>query len=313
MTTTPIKPIIKGLITFLPGVRRFTNRGSGGTGSARYCYSTWLRHCIMLHRAGAKNIRVLAELGPGDSLGTGIAARLSGIERYIGLEVKRYFNTETNLAMLDALVELFRRREPIPGPDEFPGIRPDLESYDFPDDLIPRDNISPERIKQIRSDLARLDDPDSSIVYAAPWDHADVMQEGAADVAISQAVMEHVGDIRATYQALNKWLRPGGYMSHTIDFRCHKTANHWNGHWGCADLTWRMIVGSRSFLINREPHSAHIAALKDYGLEILQDDRTTNPPGLQRNDLAVRFRGLTDQDLETSTCYIVAQKPKQAL
>ena len=52
----------------------------------------------------------VAELGPGDSLGTGIAALLSGVEKYYALDVKPYFNNAINLEMFDRLLELFQRR-----------------------------------------------------------------------------------------------------------------------------------------------------------------------------------------------------------
>lgn len=47
--------------------------------SARYCYSVWLRHLEKLFEAGATDIpRVVGELGPGRSIGVGIAALLGG-------------------------------------------------------------------------------------------------------------------------------------------------------------------------------------------------------------------------------------------
>ena len=117
-----VRPILRGLATYLPVVKRFTNRGSGGTDSARYCYTVWLRHLVSLHAAGlGAHWPVVAELGPGDSLGTGIAALLSGAEKYYALDVKPYFGNQTNLEMLERLLELFHRREPIPDHVEFPG------------------------------------------------------------------------------------------------------------------------------------------------------------------------------------------------
>jgi len=39
----PIKSLIRGVITFLPGLHDWRSKGTGGTNSARYCYSVWLR------------------------------------------------------------------------------------------------------------------------------------------------------------------------------------------------------------------------------------------------------------------------------
>ena len=314
-----LKPILRGLATYVPLARRFTNRGSGGTDSARYCYSVWLRHLVSLQAAGlGSKWPVVAELGPGDSLGTGIAALLSGAEQYYAFDVKPYFHNQTNLEMFDCLLELFRRREPIPGDREFPGVCPRLADYSFPESIISADRLNgalaADRVAAIRNDLAGLTNrrPGRYVSYFAPWDASAVVQPESVDLAFSQAVMEHVVDIDGTYRALAKWLKPGGCMSHTIDFRSHQTAREWNGHWSYSDLVWKIIVGRRAFLINREPHSSHLRALSNNRFVIRFDQRRQEGYGLDRRQLARRFRDLQDEDVLTSGTFIVAQKEKHA-
>ena len=85
------KALLSGLATWLPGYP--VMRRTGGTDSARYCYSVWLRHLVLLHASGRMRHRVprvVAELGPGDSIGIGIAALLSGAEKYYAFDVVRY-------------------------------------------------------------------------------------------------------------------------------------------------------------------------------------------------------------------------------
>jgi len=310
-----IKPILRGLATYVPGVKRFTNRGSGGTDSVRYCYSVWLRHLVLLDSVGqASNLRVVAELGPGDSLGTGIAALLSGAQQYYALDVKPYFDNRTNLVMLDELVELFRRRERIPDAGEFPGVRPKLPSYEFPHTILGEDrlckSLMADRVSEIRDELASLANHrhGKRVSYFAPWNNCASVQRDSVDLAFSQAVMEHVVDIHGTYSALGQWIRPGGCMSHTIDFRSHHTASEWNGHWGYSDLTWKLILGSRKFLINREPHSSHLRSIQQSGFEILLDQPCHEPKGLTRRQVAARFQTLSDQDLATSGTCVIARK-----
>jgi len=68
-----------------------------GTDSARYCYSVWLRHLVTLDQYGFRVKRALiGELGPGDSIGTSLAALLSGATQYIGLDVVP-FSVETDV------------------------------------------------------------------------------------------------------------------------------------------------------------------------------------------------------------------------
>src|ERR1700733_11905341 len=102
------KAFLAGLSTYLPGYDFL--HPTGGTGSARYCYSVWMRHLILglAHRQTPRLPAIAAELGPGDSIGIGLAALLSGVERYYALDLVRYTDLRKNLGIFDELVALFR-------------------------------------------------------------------------------------------------------------------------------------------------------------------------------------------------------------
>src|SRR5450631_1044571 len=127
-----IGALARGLATYIPGIatlhRHITH--TGGTDSARYCYSVWLRHLIKRYQSGLfiRPPSRVAEFGPGDSIGIGLAALLCGADRYYGLDALPLANLRRNLSVLDELVELFRARLPIPGDVEFPNVRPKLRS-----------------------------------------------------------------------------------------------------------------------------------------------------------------------------------------
>ncbi len=71
--------LLTGMLTYLPLVARLSERTTGGSDSAAYCYRIWLRHLVLADRAGLPtHPKVAAEIGPGDSLGTGIMALLTG-------------------------------------------------------------------------------------------------------------------------------------------------------------------------------------------------------------------------------------------
>src|SRR5262249_48006693 len=109
------------MATFVPGLGHMTGRMTGGTVSARYCYSVWLRHLSMLHRSALPtSFGTLVELGPGDSIGIGLAALLSGAEHYVALDVTRYAAAALNLQIFEELVGLFREQAPIPDETEYP-------------------------------------------------------------------------------------------------------------------------------------------------------------------------------------------------
>ena len=47
-----LKPILRGLLTYIPAADRRFAKATRGTNSARYCYSVWLRHLVMAHENG---------------------------------------------------------------------------------------------------------------------------------------------------------------------------------------------------------------------------------------------------------------------
>ncbi len=310
------RALIIGLATYIPGIRRLCARKTGGTVSARYCYSVWLRHLFMLHRRAQRTgFGTMVELGPDDSLGTGIAAALSGVERYIALDAVPYISNKRNLRLLDELIALFRERAPVPDDREFPLIRPLLPSYTFPHHILTsaclEAALAPARLTAIRSAVANpAPNPRqfSHVSYVAPW-HPDAIEDGTVDLILSQTVLEFPPDLPALYAAMCRWLKPGGVMGHEIDFKSIGATVQWNGHWACSDFLWRLVAGRRRHRINREPHSTHIAILRKAGCRIVCDQRTVQPSGITRAQLAPRFRDLTDEDLTTSSALIHAVAP----
>jgi SAM-dependent methyltransferase len=308
------KRLVTGLLTFVPGLGRLAARRTGGTTSARYCYAVWLRHLVKAHESRlSTEPDALAELGPGDSLGTGIAALLTGAREYYAFDVVRYAPNEANIPILEELAALFRARARIPRPDEFPELIPDLDTYEFPSHILTEDRLEkslrPERVAAMRAQLAGEGRGDEIVLeYVPGWHDSDAVPEGTLDLVFSQAVLEHIDDLESAYRAMSRWLRRGGVLSHAIDFRSHGTAQGWNGHWALGDVSWKLVRGKRPFLLNREPLSTHLALLGRFGLEVAVDVRTTSRPEIQREGLAPRFRGLSDEDFRTSAAFIQAVK-----
>jgi len=315
-----VKPSIflKGLATYIPGAGKYLCSGSGGTVSSRYCYSVWMRHLIKAYEAGFDiRLRKIAELGPGDTLGIGLCAVLCGVKEYYAFDTKVHANSERNRRILDELVVMLNRRETIPDETEFPNISPSLGEHSFPyhilTDEILRNSLHPERLGAIHK---ALDGNGSSnmvhIAYVAPWQDVSLYESGGAglDMVFSQAVMEHVERVDDTYAALYEWLRPGAFISHTIDYKSHGYAHDWNGHWAISEILWKIVKGNRPYIINRLPHSAHIEAMKNAGFQIVCEVKR-NGALLPRQKLSDKFRILSDDDLRTSGAFIQAMKPLQ--
>jgi len=308
--------IAKGIATWIPGLYRTRWRPSDGTAQARYCYTVWLRHLVLARRHGLAGVpESVAELGPGGSLGTGLAALLCGARVYRGLDVTAYADQERNLAVLEELIALVRRREPIPGPAEFPGVYPVLDSYGFPGDILTESALKAalgqDRLGAIRAAVTRLGQPQAGgivVDYAAPWRSQAVVRRDSVDMIFSQAVLEYVDDMDLTYEGMRLWLRPGGLASHQISFDCHGLAPQWDGHWSYSSLAWRLARGRRPAFINRLPYSAHRRCLREHGFEVIAEMPLRQAPTLSRSRLASEFRDMSEDDRSTSGVFVLAVK-----
>lgn len=311
-----VKNVAKGILTIIPGGRMLIPKQvTGGTNSAHYCYEVWMKHLTMLWANGMTTIpQTLAELGPGDSIGIGLAAMLSGIDNYYALDVVKYSNVESNLRIFDDLVDLFRQRAAGPK-NGWPDYKKYLDSNRFPSHILTEDilakSLSDERIASIRNAILGVDSnaPYISIKYMVPWTDKSVIDENTVDVIISHSVLEHVVDLNATYHALSSWLKPHGLMSHQIDFTSHGLSDKWNGYRGYSELLWKIIAGKHTYLINRQPYSVHIKIIKSCNFEIICELKNyRKDPGIERRQLASRWKFISDDDLSCSGAFIQAKK-----
>src|ERR1700760_4110721 len=107
-----LRPLAKGLASFVvPQLR--TSHGDDnpmGTATAESCYSIFMRHlCLIQGEGGVRGVpRVVAELGPGSSLGVGLAALIAGADKYCALDLIDHSDVAANLAVFDELAEMFR-------------------------------------------------------------------------------------------------------------------------------------------------------------------------------------------------------------
>lgn len=195
--------------------------------------SVWLRHLVKAKENDLIDSPppTVLELGPGSSLGAGLAALLSGTTRLYSFDAVHAAKMSIVLKVFDELVGLFRDRESIPDNNEFPEIFPPVETCDFPRDILSDDvleeSLSPRRVALIWDSISS--NHGSFLVHKTSWSNYDIPEQ-SVDMTFSQAVLEHVDDLPILYQAMNYWLKPGGCVSHTIDFRSHGIGKEWNSH-----------------------------------------------------------------------------------
>ena len=272
-----------------------------------------MRHRVLLEaHGGLKMPKVVAEIGPGDSIGVGLAALIAGAERYYGFDVMAYSIPALEQQIFEELVELFAKEEPIPGEEEFPSIKPRLDSYAFPSHIFSKaylkEVLLPERIERLREALkGRNKDSTDIISYKVPWSEDHILEPRSVDWIFSQAVLEHVEDLEQSYTAMANWLKPGGVTSHQIDFRCHGASPFWNGHWAFSPFIWKLIKGSALYLLNRKTYEDHVALMKKNGFHFCYEQRSIGENGLPVKKLAAAYRNLSAKNLETSGAFIIGR------
>jgi len=311
------KPVIRGLISYIPGLLKFLKKAKGknicgGTDSARYCYSIWMRHLVKLHENfGNISLKSTAEIGPGDSLGMGIMSLLTGADKYYAFEVKKQINTEKNLQIFKELSELFLNKERIPDDIEFPLIEPKLENYGFPEKIFENnfDFLADRgRIDKIRKAIISEVSDEIEIRYIIPWYKNYSILKEKIDIVFTQAVMEHLNNLDESYGIMHAVLRNGGVISHEIDYSSHETHESWNGHLNFGNFIWKIIMHGRPYDINRYPHSYHIESIQKSGFRDIKEIRTlTDSKFSQIKNLVIRKR-FNEEDLQIQNAFIQARK-----
>jgi hypothetical protein len=304
-----------GLKSFLPWRREYSM--SETPVDARYGYAVWLRHVAMLEKVGVRGpFSTVVELGPGNSVATGICTILSGSTHYIGLDVIRHVAHRSGMSVFRELERLFDAREPIPGPEAYPMVRPILDDYGFPDSV-------PERITgggASARDASLLEDLDAiaagadggaTLRYIVPWTSHSI-PPGTVDLIFSQAALQEVAHdvarspLRDTIEATARWLKPGGVASHQVDFGFYGL-EPWNVHWTWYDWTWKLLRGRRDNFVNREPLSTYVSLMKESGLSIVAivPDELQGAPD---DSLRPRFRALPEKERRSRSAHLVVQK-----
>lgn len=249
-----------------------------------------------LHRNGlvqsGAGLKQVAEIGPGDSFGSGMAALYSGAGTYTALDVIRHATHTTNLQVNDGILQLFLQQQDIPH-QEFPDLSPALSDYHFPHNLLPADpELYREKHRQIKRSLESASGADTVLDYQVSWMDTSAVPDREYDLIFSQAAMEHVSDIHQAYRKMHRMLRTGGIISHQVDFRAHEMTASWDGHFYILPRTWQILAHGRKYPMNRLPLSAHLEALTVAGFRLINLVRQTGTcthPRLQPAVPGVQF------------------------
>ena len=311
-----LKPVLKGALSWIPGVQRafYDQKAAGGTGDVQYCYGVWLKHLTLLWQAGMQRMpAMVAELGPGRSLGTGLAALLSGAESYGALDAVRHASVATTAPVLEPMSALFRDRAPRPRKG-WPDADELLDARLFPSHILTDERLTRSldapRLAELGHAVRQLDakKQDARVRYGTWRDAGEVVKDAEADLLFSQVVPSLVEDKDTFYQCCARWVKPGGWMSHHIDFTSMGATNEWNGHLQYNEAIWRIIVGQRPFFVSRERLSHHVGLMQKYGFEIVSVARRGEDGGIDRSRFAPRWRDMSEEDFQCAHAFVIARK-----
>ena len=320
--TVEMWPIIRGLMTYVidPSSRLRSlvapPAAPGRASSAEYCYGVWAKHLALLCEQGmrAPPLRV-AEFGPGESLGVGVAALLMGTRAYGAFDVDRFADTSRNLALLDELAAMLARRAPVArAHSAWPPFQQLLDKEGFPGAQIPDAALTAaldaDRVAATRAALAHLDDPQQkseTIQYRAPWyEHLEAPQE-PYDLILSHSVLQYVEDLPQFLAVCAKWLKPGGWMSHHIDMTSMRITREWNGHWSYPEWLWKVVRGNRPFFATRRICSEYLEAFQSSGFRIVKAHRKYADHGISRAAAAADRSHLSDDDFSCTTLFLIGR------
>lgn len=306
-------PLIRGLASYVLPKKIFDRPGSGGSFSSEYCYSVWLRHLHYLLGKGLfrslSDIKHIAEIGPGDSLGIGMSALYTGAEQYYAFDVIEHANLSANQQVNQELLELFSQKAAIPNTFRQRNTSPSLPTYDFPHKYLTGEgSYYQQRKLSIDKALEKSVDSPLTIKYIVPWLNTTQHDINGLDLIFSQAVMEHVADIEFAYKEMYRWLRNGGVISHQVDFKTHEMTKEWNGHWFIGDTMWEILSHGRKYPMNRLPLSVHVNMIKKAGFTIKHIIPVEKENAFKGQKPKVPYVQFFENDLITSGALIQAVK-----
>ncbi len=302
--------LAKGLLSV--AFERFRNPHSDfGFGSSEVVYSRFIRFLKQYNSTvpGAGLPSVVAELGPGSSLGFGLAALIAGAHRYYALDLIKQFSTENNLRMFDELVGLFKNRTPVPNNGYCARLFPFVENLAFPEDILGGEELSAalatDRLKQLRRDIET--ETGNCIRYFVPWQEHVADLRDKPDWIVSNSVLEHVDDLESTYRAFSAWSKVGTVMCHLIDYSSHTMTTLWNEHWRIGNVVWALARGKRHYFINRAPNAEHLSYLAKYNFELIAEQKLRRVDGLLPEEFFGPFRSIDTEDAGTHLAFLVSK------
>jgi SAM-dependent methyltransferase len=290
------KRLLKDGILRIPGVAALDSqrhaRNTGGMFDPDEASLLLAGHVKRLLAHGGKFDRLRAiEIGPGNSLAQAFILLLLGAERVTAVDVRHYATEENGDGVYGRVVE-------------------ELEGWVASERFVSSIGVDEreQRSRELLPDGARFPKLGPELQYQITDGVTIPLADNSCHFAYSVSVLEHVGDVAATYREMARVLEPGSLMSHIIDLRDH---HHTEPHdfLRYEDELWSRMQGRSAGSTNRLRASDHLSLLEKAGFEVLEVRQKDAALAPQKKDLASRFHSYEEADLKALTLIVVARLP----
>jgi len=286
--------LLKDGILRIPGVAAFDSqrhaRNTGGMFDPDEASLLLAGHVQRLLEHGGElgHLRAI-EIGPGNSLAQALILILLGAERVTAVDVREYATEENGGGVYGRVVK------------ELEGW---VETGRFASSIGAGERK--QRSREFLPHGARFPTLGGALQYEITDGVRIPLGDDSCNFAYSVSVLEHVGDVGATYREMARILEPGSLMSHIIDLRDH---HHPEPHdfLRYEDGLWSRMQGRSAGFTNRLRASDHLSLLEKAGFEILEVRQKDAERAPQKKDLASRFHPYEEADLKALTLIVVAK------
>ncbi|MCK4307493.1 class I SAM-dependent methyltransferase [candidate division WOR-3 bacterium] len=144
----------------------------------------------------------------------------------------------------------------------------------------------------------------------------EIFPSASFDMIISRAVLEHIPDLDAAFNSMDKLLRPGGYMIHNIDLRDHGIFTSVGLHpltfLTIPEKIWKLMTGHSG-----KPNRMRLDYYKhkmeelnyNYRIKIILSSTLPMIENIKPK-LQPEFKKMLSEDLLPETIFLIAQKSR---
>jgi len=273
----------------LPTKGNIARSGLDVAASCQYVQSIFAKVDKLVTASGGWEGKSVLEIGPGDSLGTGLLVLAHGAQRY---------------QAIDRFAVSF---DPAGERQIFAALQSSL----------------PEPARQRLADVIALS-PDGFFTRSERFAYTNSLPlesapahfgEQSFDVIYSNAVLEHVRDLEASLRAIRRLLAPGGVMLYAVDLRSHQNYERHALEFLEYPRWFYSLMTSHTGAPNRARFSRYDGLLRaqgfldlDYTIEKRYDSGWVEK---RRPHLAREFRSLDPEDLSVATFQVIGRLPSE--